>query len=117
MVGEFENAGLAMIAISTDDQQGLKASIDGYGESKMPIPLVANTELDVFKAYRVHDDFEDLPLHGTFVIDPEGFVRWQDISYEPFMDPNFVLEEAKRLLAQDSIEAPRARIATGNTRD
>jgi hypothetical protein len=40
-----------------------------------------------------------MALHGTFLIDEEGLVRWQDISYEPFMDTKFLLEEAKRLLA------------------
>ena len=34
-------------------------------------------------------------------IDTEGRIRRQDISYEPFMDPDFVLKEANRLLGQD----------------
>jgi len=52
-----------------------------------------------FKDFRCWDDFEDQPLHGTFLIDGSGRVRWQDISYEPFNDPEFLLKEAKRLLA------------------
>ena len=64
-------------------------------------PLVANTELDVFKAYRAFDDFEGIPLHGTYLIDENGLIRWQDVSYEPFMNPEFLLKESKRLLAQD----------------
>jgi hypothetical protein len=48
----------------------------------------------------VYDDFENQPLHGTFLIDGEGNVRWQDISYEPFMDHQFLLKEAQRLLAK-----------------
>jgi len=97
---EFEEAGISMIAISTDDQKGLKTSIDNYGDEEMPIPLVANAELDVFKTFRVYDDFEKQALHGTFIIDGSGKVLWKDISYEPFMDPDFVLKEAKRLLTQ-----------------
>ena len=91
-----------MIAISTDDPKTLKQSIENYDEVGLPIPLVSDASLNVFKAFRVYDDFEDQPLHGTFVIDGNGKVRWQDISYEPFMDPSFVLAEAKRLLSQDS---------------
>jgi peroxiredoxin len=99
---EFEEAGISMIAISTDNQEDLKASIEGYDkEGGMPIPLVSNAALDVFKEFRVYDDFENQPLHGTFLIDGDGMVRWQDISYEPFMDPTFVLNEAKRLLSHD----------------
>ena len=102
---KFEKAGLSMIAISTDDVKGLKVSIDNYDKGKMPIPLVSNDKLDVFKAFRVFDNFEDQPLHGTFVIDAQGKVLWQDISYEPFMDPDFVLREATRLLSQKSDNA------------
>ncbi|MBT5621598.1 MAG: hypothetical protein HOJ65_12640, partial [Verrucomicrobia bacterium] len=39
--------------------------------------------------------------HGTFLIDRQGLVRWQDISYEPFTEAEFLLRESKRLLAQD----------------
>jgi peroxiredoxin len=98
---EFEDAGLSLIAISSDDASGLKQSIENYKEGPIPIPLVADNSLATFKAYRCYDDFESQPLHGTFLIDEKGLVRWQDISYEPFMDPKFVLTEAQRLLAQD----------------
>lgn len=98
-VKEFREAGLEVLAISSDDAEGLKQSIKDYQEP-VPFPLLANDSLDTFKAYRCYDDFEKLPLHGTFVIDGAGLVRWQDIGADPFMDANFVLQEAKRLLAQ-----------------
>ena len=59
---------------------------------------MADSSLETFKAYRCYDDFEQQPLHGTFLIDGQGLVRWQDISYQPFMDTKFVLGEAQRLL-------------------
>jgi hypothetical protein len=39
-----------------------------------------------------------MALHGTFLIDGAGAIRWLDISYQPFMETKFLLEEAKRLL-------------------
>eukprot|EP00913_Durusdinium_trenchii_P023283 g21861.t1 len=95
----FSDAGFSLIAISTDNQYELKKSHKNY-KGTFPFPLVSDAKLDVFHKYRVFDDFEKQPLHGTFVIDGKGRVRWHDISYEPFMKPDFVLEEAKRLLAQ-----------------
>ena len=62
-------------------------------------PLVSDHDLKVFKAYRAFDDFENVPLHGTFLIDGNGLVRWQDISFEPFNEVKFLLTESKRLLA------------------
>ena len=96
---EFEQAGLSLIAISTDDRQSLTRSLDTYKDGEFPFPLVSDEALDVFRAYGAYDDFERMPLHATFVIDGNGLVRWQDIGYEPFMDPDFVLSEARRLLS------------------
>jgi alkyl hydroperoxide reductase subunit AhpC len=58
--------------------------------------------MTVFRQYRCYDDFEKAALHGTFVIDAKGRVRWQDISYEPFMDVDFLLKEAVRLITFDA---------------
>jgi hypothetical protein len=41
-----------------------------------------------------------MALHGTFLIDGRGRVRWQDICYEPFTEVDFLLKESMRLLAQ-----------------
>ena len=59
-----------------------------------------------FREWRSYDDFEDMPLHGTFLVDAEGLLRWSDISYEPFAEPEFLLKEAQRLLA---VEKPDVR--------
>ncbi|MCH9654597.1 MAG: redoxin domain-containing protein [Planctomycetes bacterium] len=105
MVQEFEKAGFPLMAISTDKIEGLKTSIKNYDKGDLPIPLFSNDKLDVFKAFHAYDDFEKQPLHGTFIIDGTGKVLWQDISYEPFMDPKFVLKEAQRLLPR-SVNRP-----------
>ena len=101
---EFKSAGFEVLAISSDPVDDLKNSVKAYAEDtkggKMPFPLLAGGDLEVFKKYRCFDDFEKMTLHGTFLIDAQGYVRWQDISYDPFMDPDFVLNEAKRLLQQ-----------------
>jgi hypothetical protein len=41
-------------------------------------------------------------LHGTFLIDADGKVRWQDIGHEPFNEVDFLLEESSRLLSLPS---------------
>lgn len=99
---KFRDAGISIIAISTDNKEGLKRSLSG--DRKITLPVVSDPKCEVFKQYRAYDDFENQPLHGTFLIDGNGLVRWHDIGYEPFMDTAFVLNEAKRLLA---LPAPR----------
>ena len=98
---KFREAGIDVVAVSTDKQELLGRAYKDL-DNGFPFPLVSDAELNVFKLYRCYDDFESQPLHGTFLIDGEGRIRWQDISYEPFMEPDFVLKEAKRLLGQDA---------------
>ena len=78
--------------------------------------MVADPKWDAFQAFRCVDNFEQIALHGTIVVDGEGYVRWHDEGAEPFMDVNFVLGESKRLLKQPvaPIE-PGARVITDAT--
>lgn len=94
----FAAAGLDLVAISTDSVEGLKRTQQKGSGSRFPFPLLADPTLETFKAWHVYDDFESLALHGTFLVDAGGLVRWQDISYEPFMDVDFLLAESARLL-------------------
>ena len=94
---DFDAAGIEMIAISSETVEQLETGLSDY-DKPISIPLMADPTHEAFKQYRCWDDFEDQPLHGTFLIDARGRVRWQDISHEPFTDVEFMLDEAKRLL-------------------
>lgn len=94
---EIRAAGIELLAISTESIPSLNTGLASYSKP-LEIPLHADPELTAFKAYRCFDDFEQQPLHGTFLIDAQGRVLWQDISYQPFMDVDFVLQESQRLL-------------------
>jgi alkyl hydroperoxide reductase subunit AhpC len=100
-IEDHADAGISIVAVSTDSAEGLQKTLAKSSPgSPFAFPLVSNERLDVFKAYRAFDDFEQMPLHGTFLIDGDGLVRWQDISYEPFKETGFLLGESKRLLNQ-----------------
>ncbi|MBI3863535.1 MAG: peroxiredoxin family protein, partial [Planctomycetia bacterium] len=107
---EFESAGISIAALSTDDDAGLAKSIENYKSGMFPFLLASDAGLESFKAYRAYDDFESRPLHGTFLIDAAGLVRWQDIGFEPFRNARFMLNEARRLLALSGAKpaAPQA---------
>ena len=99
-IDEFHQAGLPVLAISTDTVPELSKSQTNYlkGSGSFPFPLVADPERHVFRAYKAHDDFEGEALHGTFVLDPGSRILWSDISADPFMDLDFLLKESRRLL-------------------
>lgn len=94
---DFHKLGIDIMGISTDTPADLQLAHKNY-TGQFPFRLLANDDLSAFKAYRCHDDFEGKPLHGTFIVTADGRIVWHDIGYEPFMDVDFVLGEAKRIL-------------------
>ena len=95
---DFSDAGIRVVAISSETLKELQTGIKGF-DKKLEIPLLSSVDQQAFHTYRCWDDFEDQPLHGTFLIDSQGRVRWQDIGYQPFMDSDFLLKESQRLLS------------------
>lgn len=95
---QFQQAGIQLMAISSEDAESLVEGLDAYGSEPLLIPIHSDPKLAAFKAYRCFDDFEQQPLHGTFLLDSRGRVLWQDIGYEPFMDVDFLFQESQRLL-------------------
>lgn len=110
----FEKAGLQVIAVSTDSVEGLKKTSTRSAE-KFPFPLLADPALQAFKAFKAYDGFERMPLHGTFLVDGQGALRWQDISFEPFLQPEFLLMESQRLLGFGS-EQRKNPVVSGKSR-
>jgi peroxiredoxin/tetratricopeptide (TPR) repeat protein len=97
---EFAKLHVTMVAVSTETREEIRAN----RKAEYPFPLLADPKLEAFKLYGCFDDFEGIPLHGTFLVDAKepaaGRVRWGEISYTPFMEAKFLLEETKRLLTR-----------------
>ncbi|HEX3657307.1 MAG TPA: peroxiredoxin family protein [Pirellulales bacterium] len=112
LADKFKQAGIQIVAIGTDKVQDLadstaasKAGAKDKPVSQLAFPLLSDAGLEMFHRFRAYDDFEKQPLHGVFLIDAGGRLRWQDISYEPFTDAEFVLKESQRLLSRGFAQA------------
>jgi peroxiredoxin/N-acetylneuraminic acid mutarotase len=96
---EFADQGIDLVAISTDSPDNLKKALEPYQEKGgFPFPLLSDANLEVFKTYRLLD-FDNQPMHGTFLIDAQGRIRFRDISDEPFNNPTFLLKEGTQLVS------------------
>ena len=95
---DFKKAKLPILAISTDKVADLKKSQDNYEKGAIPFPIVSDHQKEIFKKFSAHDDFENQPLHGTFLVDGKGRVLWADVSADPFMEIDFLIKESNRLL-------------------
>jgi peroxiredoxin len=85
---------IAISSDAVDAARSLKNNKDGI---KFPMPFLADPKLELFKRYHAFDDFENQPLHGTFLIDSQENVRFQRISADPFLDVDFIKAEAGRI--------------------
>ena len=112
VTASFAKAGIQVIAVSTDTTDGLRQTFDTTeAKLRFPFQIVSDNSADTFKAYRAFDDFEKMPLHGIFLIDGNGAIRWQNISYQPFLDAPWLLQECQRLL---SIPTNKKSASAGN---
>ncbi len=100
---DFAALGIKIVALSTDSLEGISKTKElrpgGY-----PFTILSDESLKTFRAYQAYDDFERIPLHGTFLVDAAGKVRWQDISFEPFKELKFLVDESRRLLGLSAVQ-------------
>ena len=94
---ELKSAGADLVAVSTDDAGATSVLRNNRDGIKFPMPILADPALGVFKDYGSYDDFEGQPLHGVFLIDARGSVRYQRISADPFLDVAFIQGEIERV--------------------
>jgi len=88
----FVAAGLPLVVVSTDKPADIAAVT-----TPRPFPVHSGADGQAFRALDAWDDFEARPLHATCFIAADGRMRWQHVGAEPFMLPEFLLEEVKRL--------------------
>jgi peroxiredoxin len=115
---QFRKAGIELLAVSTDSVEGLRQTInDTIPKERLNFPLVSDPSFTAFKAFRAYDGFEKKPLHGTFLIDGAGKIRWHDISFAPFKNVEFLLDESRRLLQLPPTTTPPTRLSDLQTRN
>lgn len=75
----FQNDGVQVLAVSCDSMftQRIFAEKEGY-----EFPVLADfwPHGAVAQSYGIFDDVRGCSLRGTYVIDKEGFVRWQIVN-------------------------------------
>lgn len=111
---EYARAGVAIVAVSTDSVTGLQETFEVAGaEDAIPFQLVSDESLGAFRDFGAFDTRDNVPLHGTFLINATGQIVWQNIRREPFMETRALLDEAIRVgaIRSGSVASPEVRAA------
>lgn len=110
MDAELKAANTVVLAVSAASPSENKKSLK-VGSLKMTL-LSDTPNHDNARRYSSYDDFEDMELHSTILIDAEGRVRWKKTGGDPFKDSAFLLKEINRFGAQSA--AVKANSAKGS---
>jgi peroxiredoxin len=92
---EFAAADTEVIALSSADPEKNAASLK---LKEMPVRLLSDSKgHDNARRFKSYDDFEEIELHSTLLVDKKGRVHWARFGGDPFDDVDFLLAEIKRM--------------------
>ncbi len=92
-----------MLAVSSASTDRNKAS---QKLSKLGITLLSDQEHANARRFTSYDDFEEMELHSTILIDTKGRVHWKRTGGDPFIDMDFLVESLKQMNAKAETAAP-----------
>jgi peroxiredoxin len=102
---DFEREETVILAISPNSPQANKESLK-MGE--VPFRLLSDEKLENAKRFKSYDDFENLEIHSTVLIDKQGRVDWARSGGDPFTDFDFLIQEIRRLNAAPATQISSA---------
>jgi peroxiredoxin len=96
---KFARLGYDVVAVTTDSAEDIKTINDLVPDDDglLKFPLLSDDKMETFKKYRSYDDFESLPLHGTYLINKEDArIHFLDRGALPLKNMDFLLGEIVR---------------------
>jgi peroxiredoxin len=92
----LQAAKIKVVTISPDSADDLREGLRSYSLAQSaPFVFLADEALASFKQFGC---FDGRALHGIFLVDARGIVRWQFSGDEPFMDAEELLRQSRLLL-------------------
>ena len=92
-IKEFGDANTVVLAVSAATPEVNKESVK---LAPFKVTLLSDVDHANARRFSSYDDFEDMELHSTILIDAKGQVRWKRTGGDPFGDVDYLLREIKR---------------------
>lgn len=89
---EFGRLDTVLLAVSSDTPEVNAKSQDGFPWRLLSDPTLANA-----KRFKSYDDFEEMPIHSTLLIDRQGRIHWGRHGGDPFDDVTFLQAQLRRM--------------------
>jgi peroxiredoxin len=92
-----------VLAVSSATPAQNAAAIKEFGD--LPVRVLSDDKFDNARRFHSYDDFEDIELHSTILIDAKGRVGWARMGGDPFMDMAFLIKQLERMEESSSQNA------------
>jgi len=94
---DWANERTVVLAVSSVSSEKNKNS---QKLGKLGFRLLSDPDHENARRFASYDDFEELELHSTILIDAQGRVHWKRTGGDPFVDMDFLLKALKKLNAK-----------------
>ena len=89
---EFGRLDTVLLAVSSDAPEVNAKALDGF-----PLRLLSDPSLANAKRFKAYDDFEEIAIHSTILIDRQGRIQWARHGGQPFDDVTFLQAQLRRM--------------------
>jgi peroxiredoxin/tetratricopeptide (TPR) repeat protein len=90
--GRFKAVDAEVIAVSADTPES-----NAKSQGQFTLRLLSDDTFVNARRFKSYDDFEEMALHSTILIDKEGRVHWARHGAGPFTDYDFLLKQLQRM--------------------
>lgn len=93
-ISDFEGQDAVVLAVCSSTPAKIKESAT---LGKVNVTFLSDKDHENARRFSSYDDFEELELHSTILIDKNGCVRWKRTGGDPFTNIDFLVNELKRI--------------------
>lgn len=91
---DWERENAVVLAVSSTSPESNKMS---QKLKELPMHLLSDQDHANARRFTSYDDFEEMELHSTILIDAKGRVHWKRTGGDPFTDMDFLLQSLQRM--------------------
>jgi len=92
---DWERLDTTVLAVSSATPEKNAAALKDLGA--LPIRLLSDNHFANAHRFHSYDDFEEMELHSTILIDKKGRVYWARVGGDPFSDTAFLMKQLGRM--------------------
>jgi peroxiredoxin/tetratricopeptide (TPR) repeat protein len=92
---EWDRLNTVVLAVSSAAPEKNSDALKQFGD--LPARLLSDPDHANARRFHSYDDFEDIELHSTILIDKKGRVYWARFGGDPFSDMAFLVKQVERM--------------------